>query len=291
MNYGRAYEEMERRVKSGSLTMLAQFLSIWDTAALHPVVLWTEVQDIPVEQKDAVYSLLESYLVRRDLCDLGNQNYNKVAAGALKVMHAASDPADALFRYMTGLTGEASRLPTNSELVQAVLREPVYKEMGSKKLRYVLSRIEKELRDRFDEDVTVATDNLTVEHIMPRHWSKHWPLPSGNSVSSEDPFLLSLSDEEVSDDLRREMETRQTAKDTLGNLTMITTSLNPSLSNGPWSEKRLAIGKSLLVLNRQVAQHEIWDESGIEARGSKLATVVNTIWTYPPTMLATISSV
>lgn len=281
MRYGRAYEEMERRSKGGSLASLARFLSIWDTAALHPVALWTEARDLPSDRKAAVYSLLESYLVRRDVCDLGNKNYNKVAAGALREMHNASDPVDALFGYVAGLAGNASRFPTNAELIQAVLRKPVYKEMGSQKLRYVLSRIEQALRDRFDEDVTISTDNLTVEHIMPKHWARHWPLPSGETVKSENPFFLSITEEPVTDEIRRQMEAREIAKDTLGNLTMLTGSLNPRLGNGAWSEKRAVISKSLLVLNRDVADHQIWDESSIEARGRKLAGVVNAVWLYP----------
>ena len=122
--------------------------------------------------------------------------------------------------------------------------------MRSQKLRYVLSRLECALRDRFDEDVTVATENLTVEHVMPNRWAAHWPLPSGISVPDENPYNLPP----VSEEVWAEVEEREALKHTLGNLTLLTSSLNPSLGNSGWPEKRVAIFKSLLVLNRNIAR-------------------------------------
>lgn len=277
MKYGRAYEEMELRKKGGALAELARFLAIWDTAAMHPIALWIAVRDLPDERKKAVYALIESYMIRRDLCELGNKNYNKVVAGALREMQAVRDPVDAFFTYMVSLTGDASRLPTDAELLRSAPSKAIYNSMGSQKLRYVLSGVEWALRDKFDEDVTVSTANLTVEHIMPRHWAKNWPLPSGKVAPTEDAYALLLTNE----DMWSEVEQREAIKDTLGNLTLLTTSLNPSLGNAGWDEKRTAISKSLLVLNRDVAEHVVWDEVAIRERASTLANVITSIWKYP----------
>lgn len=281
LKYGRAYEEMERRVAVNSLTRVAAFLEIWDTSALHPIVLWTSTQAFPEELKDEMFSLLESYVVRRDICELTNKNYNKVVANLLKELHGAADPYDALLGELGALTGDASRLPSDPDVAAAIVRKPLYNTLGSKKLRYIFSKIENALRGKFDETVSVDTDNLTVEHILPESWAKNWPLPSGEIVPTESYYDLFALGVEVSDLTRREMEAREAAKQTIGNLTMITNSLNPSLGNNSWTAKRARIAKSLLALNRHVGEHETWDEATIEARGAQLATTVNTVWLYP----------
>lgn len=287
LKYARAYEEMERRAGESGLARLASFLHTWDTSALHPVVLWTAVQELPQEVKENIYSHLESYAVRRDICDLGNKNYNRVVAQLLSEMHRATDPYIAFVNHLSGLTGEASRLPSDSDIVAAVARKPLYTLLGSKKLRYILARIEIGLRDKFDENVSISTDNLTVEHIMPDRWARAWPLPSGETVAKESYYELVSSGVNVNEALRREMEAREATKHLLGNLTLLTGALNPSLGNDNWEIKRAKISGSLLALNRYVANHESWDESAIETRGSILAGVINRTWpTLPPSVLS-----
>ena len=277
MKYGRAYEEMELQKKGGALANLAKFLGTWDTAAMHPIALWIEVRDLQDERKETVYKLIETYMVRRDLCDLGNKNYNKVVAGALREMQAAVDPVEALFTYIVSLTGEASRLPSDLDVLRSTSLKAIYKSMGSQKLRFILSKIERALRHRFDEDVTVNTASLTVEHIMPSSWAKNWPLPSGQNAPTEDPYALLSTNE----NMRGEVEQREALINTLGNLTLLTSSLNPSLGNAAWDEKRIAISKSLLALNRGVAEHEFWNEAAIRERALALAGVINSVWPYP----------
>ena len=216
--------------------------------------------------------------MRRDVCDLGNKNYNRVVAHLLGEMHRAPDPYLAFVNYLPGLTGEASRLPSDADVVAAVARKPLYTLLGSKKLRYILARVELGLRDKFDENVSIATDNLTVEHIMPVHWARTWKLPSGTSGATESYYDLIGSGATVDEAVRREMEIREAAKHTLGNLTLLTEALNPSIGNESWETKRARIGGSLLALNRHLAEHPTWSERDIEARGGKLAAVINLAW-------------
>ena len=73
------------------------------------------------------------------------------------------------------------------------------------------------------------------------------------------------------------MEARQRLIDTLGNLTLLTESLNPSISNGPWSAKQPKIAESLLAMNRSIAKKD-WSEDEIEMRAVTLTKMVNEIW-------------
>ena len=67
-----------------------------------------------------------------------------------------------------------------------------------------------------------------------------------------------------------------------GNLTLLTQPLNSSVSNGPYPQKRAAIGEhSLLVMNREVCKYESWDEEQIVIRGKSLFSVAKAIWPMP----------
>lgn len=74
------------------------------------------------------------------------------------------------------------------------------------------------------------------------------------------------------------MDARQRRINTMGNLTLLTESLNPHLSNGGWPTKRIKIGESLLAINRDVAKKEIWSDAEIEKRASELAKIANKTW-------------
>jgi hypothetical protein len=67
----------------------------------------------------------------------------------------------------------------------------------------------------------------------------------------------------------------------LGNLTLITSKLNPALSNSAWSTKRPELLK-YSKLNRYFHDSASWDEQAIRDRGKALAAKAREIWPYPP---------
>ena len=73
---------------------------------------------------------------------------------------------------------------------------------------------------------------------------------------------------------------REKSKNTLGNLTLLTSALNPSVGNGAWEEKRgsKGIGKSILLLNREAIEIHNWDEESILDRSELLADRIDRLW-------------
>ena len=68
---------------------------------------------------------------------------------------------------------------------------------------------------------------------------------------------------------------------------MITGSLNPALSNSPWTVKRPEILKfSKLNLTRYFHDVDAWDETAIIARGTALLEVARKVWPHPGRVLA-----
>jgi hypothetical protein len=113
----------------------------------------------------------------------------------------------------------------------------------------------------------VVRDECTIEHLMPQKWGQHWPLPADVTASDRDALIH-----------------------TLGNLTLVSKALNPSMSNAPWGSeagKRSALLQysSIKLTADAIARSDgigqVWDESLIEERTADLIDDVLAIWPVP----------
>ena len=126
----------------------------------------------------------------------------------------------------------------------------------------LLEALEAASRTAKTEDLEFRSP-LTVEHLLPQDWEAHWPLPE-----DADPGAAKAR--------------RAAFLHRFGNLTLLTKALNPSLSNGPWSEKREAIRQHcLLALSLRAVAEEIWDEDAIEQRTAELFEMARRVWPRP----------
>jgi hypothetical protein len=114
-------------------------------------------------------------------------------------------------------------------------------------------------------EVRPVPRKLAIEHLMPREWEKHWPIVvNGDSGGSQEGRA----------------ELRESLLESIGNLSLLTKSLNPAVFNGTWTKKRSDILKhSALNLNRTLPEN--WNEEGIMARTQNLLAVALKIWPYP----------
>jgi hypothetical protein len=78
--------------------------------------------------------------------------------------------------------------------------------------------------------------------------------------------------------MQEQIATREQLLNAIGNLTLVTSALNPSLGNENFGEKKAQLANSLLVLNREIAAHETWNEAAIRQRGAELAKLTTEIW-------------
>jgi hypothetical protein len=110
----------------------------------------------------------------------------------------------------------------------------------------------------------VARAKMAIEHVMPRKWLTHWPLPPGRTAPEREALI-----------------------DTLGNLTLLTGRLNSKVSNGPWTGpdgKRHAFqAHDVLMLNRQLLEQaaDRWTDEGIGMRAERLIDEVLQVWPVP----------
>lgn len=279
--YGAIYREIIERSSGSPLATFSKKLQPWDVTTVYPLVmrLWaSEEMDEP--EKARCLEMILSLIARRAVCGLTTKNYNKLFLVAVAYLESNGWSSANLASFLLNQQQESGRFPRDDEFGQRWLSSPAYVVLQPARARAVLEEIEIAKRTRFHETNQLGP-NLSVEHIMPTSWTASWPLPDG-TIPTSDQVYGSLFMEKEDDSVLGMIVRRKRLKDTLGNLTLLTKPLNSSVSNGPYSEKRAALSEhSLLVLNREVTQNEIWNEDQIVERGKLLLSIAKELWPLP----------
>jgi len=242
---------------------------VLDIGVVYPVVLrlWRAQEAGSIDHGRRVDGLraLESWLVRRMTMRLTAQNYNRVMLDVLKAMALAADPVAGMIDHLRAFKQDTPTgwWPTDEEFRTHLLEQPVYNSITQARVRMLLEAAEARLHTPKTEKVPLPA-KLSIEHVIPQTWTDTWPL--------EDP-----EDEEA-------LARRTGCLHRLGNLTLVTSSLNPALSNDPWAEKRgeLAQHSALRLNARLVHDHpDAFDEDAIDARSKALAALLIAEWPGP----------
>lgn len=274
--YSRAFMSFARPEPSSRLTLFLERLKAVDTATVYPLLLLAHDQLLPNQPAafDELLIVLESFLMRRMICCMTSKNYNRLFLNVIKRLDERGEVSARVLReILQAGGGESIRFPSDQDLQENILTLPLYDRLPQYKVRAVLAAIDRARANSKSEELDLP-DGLTIEHIMPKKWHSHWSIPQS-------------LDENPEEKIRFEQK-RNRLIDTLGNLTLITGSLNPSLSNGSWRDKRPELARySKLNLNRYFYPiHDgddplvEWDEQRIRDRGLRLFADAINIWPY-----------
>jgi hypothetical protein len=202
---------------------------------------------------------LESFLVRRVVCQLTPKNYNKFFSDIIeKLRHQNDFSAYALRQMLLQQTVDTSRWPDDQEFGQAWRTTPFFKRLSRSRVRLILEALDSAMHTGKSEKI-IINERLTIEHLMPQDWALHWPLNDGETA-----------------------DRRNLLVHTVGNLTLLTKKLNPAVSNASWDKKRPEVLKhSALALNRQFQEVLDWNEDQINKRTAGLFDLALRIWPYP----------
>lgn len=278
------YSDMTNKRGSEPIAVFGRRISSYDVTTLHPLALFIGASGLNDTEKNKMYDLLVSYVVRRLMCGLTPKNYNNVFMSLLKSLSRSELSATTLQNLLGSLTGEASRWPRDEEFKNACENSPLFPGLlDSARMRAVLSELEYALRDsaRTEDPLWAEMGHLDVEHILPQSWFAHWPLPNGDLAERSDlngiglKILLgtALSDREEA------IVEREEKLKTLGNLTLLNLSVNREAQNKAFPVKKgLLIENTNLRLNIPVLAKNGWDEKSIEERGKMLAQTALKIW-------------
>jgi len=270
-SYAEVYESFERFADDSREGVFFHRLDEMDTTTVFPLLLQVfKKHPNPHGQSEHTRVLvdLESFLVRRAVCGLTSKNYNRFFAQLVADLNASRSAFSAgdVRARLVAETADTQRWPTDDEFRQAWMTIEFYKRLKKSVQRMIFEAVEAALHTGKTEKVKIEK-KLTLEHLLPRDWEAHWPLVVREQSSDAHDLAL---------------QRRTQAIHRVGNLTLLTKELNPSVSNGPWSKKRDKILEhSALNLNRPFKDHSVWDEDLIEERSKALFNVAVKIWPRP----------
>lgn len=255
-----------------------------DISTIYPLILAIQGDnEIPFQEKTEMFNALDSYITRRFLCGYTTKNYNNVFLDYIKQIDTRKT-AESFIDYLKSKTGDTNLWPTDTVLREKLKERPIYREERNKtkSISNILLEIEKHNRGKKQEKIEFLNEGLTIEHVLPQAWYEHWLLE--DSLIPQDEFEIAkhaVMTEEDPNGFYHKIINRNKKLHTLGNLTLLTTSLNPSVSNSSFVIKQKELARqSTLLLNTYFIDLETWDESAIEKRTELFIDDIIKIWKY-----------
>jgi len=274
------YQEFSEKAaaSTGELSRLEMFvyrLGVLNYETVKPFIIWLTDPDRPPiapDQFDKALDSLESWFVRRMLTKSSSNSYNNTMSALIREV-ASKDRqlvGEVVEDFLVALSGSNSNThwPSDSEVLEFLSSQPIYRRISRAKLRMVLEAVEDARRGygsgakkTFSEQPVVRGE-CSLEHVMPQEWTKNWPGEEyGEGGLSRNDLIHHL-----------------------GNLVLVTQALNSKVSNGPWSEKKASLAEhSTLLTTKEVVDGTVdeWDEASILARTQQVAKAIVDLWKVP----------
>lgn len=199
-----------------------------------------------------VLNMLLNYSIRRLVCEVGSNSlrglYKTLYARVFTRDENKEHYYDAIVSFLMQLSSKDA-IPGDDSFALALKERNLYRKNAL--CKYLLVAIENQGKEKVD------TSTLSIEHIMPqnKNLSKNWQTMLGeNWEHVHDRYLH-----------------------TLGNLTL--TGYNSELGDKPFTEKKKLLTSAdnpthITVLYNDVLNQDSWNETSIQARASRLADIV-----------------
>ncbi len=318
-----------------------KFYKTFNLTTMHAFLLFIICEVRPgTDQLEHIFDILESYVLRRMLCFKGRgglKGLNIYFTQLIKNLQSDFSIEKFLKELQKPKT-ESRYYPSDNDIKQALLTrfEPNAFNFGDKEtiifphnqfvkaslsglwvqsggtlkkrlIKYVLYRIEQERwKDSDIVNIPPFTNRLSLEHVMPKKWHKHWDLPINPKavIHCSDTYKVAVNRDVISerkhyhelfdthsDSLSRDQLAKPTYDnaynlaimrdallDSIGNLTLVLPKLNAELSNASFTKKKERLEKSDLRLNREIKNYTHWDVNEIDKRSQELIQSVCEIW-------------
>lgn len=253
---------------------LATFLDAFDIGTSYPLLLALLDAKVSDTEWQEISATLESYLLRRAVCGLTTKAYNRVFLTLTRVLRRDGFTQKNLADHLMGLMGESGEWPSDAAFSEAWRTSHAYQTLSNPKIVHILKRLNTTYFGSKMEEVSVQSA-LTVEHILPQSWVEHWHLADGSRGMTQ----TQLWNADAGDEQALATRKRNRVLQTFGNLTLLSQASNSSTSNSNWTTKRPAIlSHSLLPINQQLSNVDVWDEEAIAKRGEELLMRALKLW-------------
>ncbi|AEM68420.1 DUF262 domain-containing protein [Mycoplasma putrefaciens] len=255
-------DKKEREFSNELWELISEFRNIKINAPLVLIIemfrLWQKDKVLQEAQVIRALKFINSLLMRRDFCDKSTNRLSKFFLRVLRdVKRSSSDYFDFEKRLLKLLVEEPDMIPNDEQVRRLMHGINAY----SKNLRVFLNKIE------IDNPSQPNLDILSIEHLMPQTLNEKW---------IKDLNVEGLSEAEL-DRKHKEYLNK------IGNLTLVTSKINSSISNREWKYKKEKIEDKLfgLSLTKDIKENEIWGFAQIDERTNKLIEEFIKYFKYP----------
>lgn len=230
-----------------------------ENTTLIPYVLFVLKKVANSNERNLIWEYLESYIMRRMVCHETTKNYNQLFSERLIANNVIT--RDALKAQIETQSDKVNYMPSDTDLQNGFNNS----RLVNKQAAGILYLIESMVRDRTKQSTSLlGLGRYSLEHVMPKKWENNWtPLETEEAKLNRHKTLL-----------------------TLGNLTIITTSLNTSIRDADWNTKKNGRGEkhglrhyaSSIETFSPYLEKPDWNEEVIQERATYLYTKAKEIW-------------
>ena len=248
------YESLNNTVPpENGIARIQTIIFALDTTTLIPYVLYILRNVLDSRTRNELFGLIESYIMRRIVTKESTKTYSKLFIDLIekKVLSAEA------FRDYIKKVDTTHKFPNNLELNKAFKSSSLI----NKQALGILYLLETAQHDKKSSTIPLNIGQYTLEHLMPKKWEANWG--AAQNFEARNEIIL-----------------------TLGNLAILTHSLNSSIKNANWETKKIGNEKSkglneytqgLKTLTPYLALKD-WDETTIYNRAEDLYQIAIQTW-------------
>lgn len=227
------------------------------TSTLIPYVLYISKNVYDQDERNKMYGILESYIMRRIIIHATTKNYNNLFTSL--ILNSVLDAHLLKNKLETG-KDSTTYVPTDAELKEGFKKSKLIN-LQTKGIIYLL---ESKIRPITSSTVLLGFNQYSLEHLMPKKWRNNWDVVQNEDEARErDSILL-----------------------TLGNLAIIPQALNASIRDASWNIKKMGKGNKPgleicaagLVTVYDALQTKNWNEAEIRIRAEYLYNNAKLVW-------------
>ena len=256
-----------------SKPMLTSLLRLreWGTVPMESVLVEIlermRTDQLTPPQAQRLLLLLESFVVRRFIAQTPPNDLRSIFARLTQQIRKKTSGAAFEKALIEGLQETARRWPTDMELVEAMVRRPLYRRPGQKQSFFVLKGLAEKYEGKEVPHVVAGSgaSEYSIEHVLPQSFPDHW---RDDLTTWGDP---------------NPQETWTTHRHTAGNLTL--TAYNSELAALPFEDRALGMDKKRwigghlrLKISKSILADDKWTRAEIEARSREMGEMAKQIW-------------
>jgi len=230
-----------------------------DTSTLIPYVLYVLKNVSSPSERNDLFAIVEAFIMRRMVCHETTKNYNQLFNDRLISNNILSK--NEFISFIESRDEGVNYMPNDSDLKRGFDES----KLTNKQAAGILYFIESKTRDRNRQStMLLGIKQYSLEHLMPKKWVNNWEkLEAQEDVDKRNKLLL-----------------------TLGNLAIITKSLNSTIRDSNWEKKKngyndrpglIQYSSGIETLSPYLSMKE-WNELTIQNRANDLYNIAINIW-------------